>query len=232
MSEEHTEALPNGNGADPTPGTEAPPIQGWQDWVKGLDRLNETIEQKVAAKLDGLTGVVQKAAEQPAPEPTYEAPNFEEMTNSELASHMLGTVNDMVERAINNAIAPVIDQFSNLQRTVSTNAVGLEMKELTGAHKDFKDWKDEMIGLATQHPSLGLRDVYLLARSQNPAKAGELDRRYAPPAPPKPRPFGGLTPAMSGKTTAPPQSAEEASRSAYNEVMSRHPGVLPALQDL
>jgi hypothetical protein len=229
MSEEHTEV--NGNGVDTTAApTEAQPaIQGWQDWVKGLDRLNDTINEKVAAKLDGLTSVVKTATEVPA-EPLA-PPNFEEMTNSELASHMLGTVSDMVENAINKAMAPIMDQFGNLQRTVSTNAVGQEMKELTTAHKDFKEWKDEMIGLATQHPSMGLRDVYILARGQNPAKAGELDRRYNPPAP-KPRSFGGLTPAMSGKGASTPQSAEEASRSAYSEVMARHPGVLPALNDL
>jgi hypothetical protein len=229
MSEEHVDGVVNGNGADGGTTTESPPIQGWQDWVKGLDKLNDTIEQKVAAKLDGITGIVQQATK--PPEPTYEAPNFEEMSNSELASHMLGTVSDMVEQAINKALAPIVDQFGNLQRTVSTNAVGLEMKELQSAHKDLKDWKDEMIGLATQHPSLGLTDVYKLARANNPAKAGELDRRYNPP-PPKPRPFGGLTPSMSGKASTPPMNAEEAGRSAYNEVMSRHPGVLPALQDL
>lgn len=225
------DVVAGGNGSDPSASGDALPIQGWQDWVKGLDRLNETIEQKVAAKLDGLTGVVEKAANQPPPEPIYEAPNFEEMSNSELASHMLSTVGEMVENAINKALAPIIDQFGNLQRTVSSNAVGLEMKELTGAHKDFKDWKGEMIELTKQHPTLTLKQLYGLARTENPAKAGELDRKYTPPVP-KQRPFGGLTPSMNGKSTTSPMDAEEAGRSAYNEVMTRHPGVLPALQDL
>jgi hypothetical protein len=229
MSEEHTEIIES-NGIDTTPAAEQQPIQGWQDWVNGLDRLNDTITRQVADKLDGLTNVVRNATENPPPEPLA-PPNFEEMTNSELASHMLGTVSDMVEQAINKAMAPIMDQFGNLQRTVATNAVGQEMKELMTAHKDFKDWKGEMMELATQHPSLGFRDVYLLARSQSPAKAGELDRKYNPPAP-KPRPFGGLTPAMSGKGAPAPVSAEQAARDAYNEVMARHPNILPVLQDL
>jgi hypothetical protein len=229
MSEEHNTEQVNGNDVETSEA--AAPVQGWQDWVRGLDRLNETIEQKVAAKLDGLSHIVQQASDKGPPEPPYQPPNFEEMTNSELASHMLTTVSDMVENAISKAMAPITNQFETLNRTVSGNAVNTELKELTSAHKDVKDWKEEMIGLAKQHPSLGLRDVYDLARAKNPAKAGELDRRYNPPAP-KPRPFGGLTPAMSGKSATPPQSAEEASRSAYLEVMSRHPGILPALQDL
>jgi hypothetical protein len=221
----------------PTTGNGVPPATDnapdWRSFLDGLNKLEE-VNREVSNKLnklDTLNATVQRASEAP-PEPPP-PPNFDEMTNAEIVAHVTGSVTQQMQEAIAAALKPLTDQLAGLHQAVMTNSVTGDMKELRAQHKDFSDWKQEMIGLAQQHPSLGLRDVYLLARANNPEKASKLDAQYAPPAPPRPKPFGGLTPYMMGdKGVKPPLTGEAAAREAYRETAEKYPGILPALQEL
>lgn len=218
-----------GNGAgdgSTQPNSTATPAPDWNQFISGLDTLNS----QLGGKLDNLIGTVQQASATSGPEPAAPV-DFDGMTNSELQAHIVGSVTRAVETMLSEKLAPLTAAIDNTQRTMTTQTVTAEIAALRGAHKDFNDWMSEMKALATEQPSLGIGDIYSLVRARNPAKAGELDRRYNPPAA-KPLPFGGFTPGSAGKPGAPAVlDALTAGRQAYSEVSARHPGVLAALQD-
>jgi hypothetical protein len=154
------------------------------------------------------------------------------MTNGDLAAHIQKSILNAVESTIAKSLEPVLARVNETQQTQFKTSVEGEMKELQSVHKDFSDWKTDMIGYAKTHPTMSLTDLYDFAKSKNPTKAAELDARYNPKPPPPTR-WGGLTPALGGSNgSAKPLSREEAGRSAYAEVSARHPGLLAALENL
>lgn len=212
-------------GADTVPSSLAP----WDKFAAGLEQLNESL----APRLDALRNDVTKLPDALRPPPPAETPpDYESMTQSELAAHITGSVLKAVEQTITQALQPVIERVDQTQQSHFKSTVEAEMSKLTADHKDFADWKPQMVELAKQHGTLGLADLYQLARARNPARAKELDAKYNPPPPPPTR-WGGLTPALGGaNNSAKPLSREDASREAYREVAARHPGVLAALENL
>ncbi len=201
----------------------------WDKFAEGLTQLNESL----APRLDALRQDVRSMPESLRPPPPAEAPpDYDSMTNGDLATHIISTVGRTIEQAIAKSLEPVMSRVNETQQTQFKSSVESEMKELSSAHKDFGDWKPEMIALAKSHPTLGLSDLYRLAKASAPEKATTLDAKYNPKPPPPTR-WGGLTPALGGSNgSAKPLSREEASRSAYAEVASRHPGILAALDTL
>lgn len=201
----------------------------WSAFAAGLDRLGDNLAQK----LDGLRADVGQLPDHlrpPAVEPP--PPDFDSMTQGELAAHITGSVMKAFEAKINDILAPITAQINDVRQSAATRDVTQEVAALRESNKDFNDWKDEMVSLAKQHPTLGIKQLYNLVRADNPAKAGELDRRYNPPPPPAPK-WGGLTPsALHANGGQPPLTREQASADAYREVAARHPGVLAALESM
>jgi len=216
---------PASAGADTVSSSLAP----WDKFAAGIAELNSSL----APRLDALRGDVSKLPDALRPPPPAETPpDFDSMTNGDLAAHIQASVLRAVEQTIGKALEPVMARVNETQQSHFKSTVEGEMKELQGTHKDFSDWKPEMVALAKEHPTLGLAQLYRLAKADNPIKASELDARYNPKPPPPTR-WGGLTPALGGSNgSAKPLSREDASREAYREVSSRHPGVLAALENL
>lgn len=230
-------AVPNGagggNGATPNgvasnTGTTSNGTD-WSAFAAGLDRLGDNL----ATRLDALRSDVGQLPDAMRPPPAAEpTPDFDLMTQGELAAHITGSVMKAFEAKINDILAPITAQINDVRQTAATRDVTAEVATLRASNADFNDWKDEMVSLAKQHPTLGIKQLYNLVRADNPAKAGELDRRYNPPPPPAPK-WGGLTPsALRGNGGQPPVSREQASQDAYREVAARHPGVLAALESM
>lgn len=97
-------------------------------------------------------------------------------------------------------------------------------KEEVGKGKDLDEWRDEIKQLYQQtQGSLSMKRLYQLARSENPEKAKELDKKYAPKEDTKAREpvddtFGGLVPSNSKIQEAKKKgklSAEEAGNEAW-----------------
>lgn len=213
------------SGAD-TVSSSLPP---WDKFAEGLEALNTSL----APRLDALRNDVTRLPDALRPEPPPPTPpDYDSMTQSELAAHITGSVLKAVEATIGKALEPVMERVNQTQQSHFKSTVEGEMKELQSTHRDFADWKPQMVELARAHPTLGLSDLYQLARTRDSARAKELDNKYNPPPPPPTR-WGGLTPALGGSNgSAKPLSREDASREAYREVSTRHPGVLAALENL
>lgn len=112
-----------------------------------------------------------------------------------------------------------------------------EYAKIKEDHPDFDDWGDEMKALAKENPGLSLMRLYTLARSENDAKAKELDVKYAKKADGEKAKedqtltlFGGFRPSI-GKTPdgesrkAEKLTPEAAGQKAWDETVARFPGL-------
>ena len=216
------------SGTPPASATTTTAAPDWGTFVNSLSELNTSL----GGKLDSLVGEVKDLPAKTAPPP--EPVDLESLSRAQLVDHIVGTIGEAVRQQISEALSPVTEQLTGLQQNVAERTVTQEIAALRSAHKDFNDWKEEMVGLAKQHPTLGIGQLYQLARAGSPAKAGELDKRYAPPAVKPPVRFGGLLPngAIPAAGDTKPVSAREAGEAAYREVAQRHPGVLAALESM
>jgi hypothetical protein len=201
----------------------------WEGFTSSLENLNASLGGGLNTLIEEVRGM--KPA--PAPEP---APDFESMSQGELAAHIIGAVTKAVETKLGERLAPVVDAVNGIQRSTSEREINEQVRQLQ-SNKDFNDWKPAMLELAKQpkYQTLDVVDLYALAKSKNPTRAAELEKKYAAPVePPKPR-WGGLTggtvsvPARGGEAT--PVNGRDASIEAYKEVAARHSHVLRALEN-
>lgn len=109
-----------------------------------------------------------------------------------------------------------------------------EYNTLSGKYKDFKDWGEEMQTLAKAHPTLGLKDLYKLAREENEEKVKELTAKYVDKDGKKEPDesltlFGGYRP--SSKTSAgddkeeKKMTVEQAADVAWDEMVGKFPAL-------
>lgn len=218
-----------GNGGSPPGGEATPPGVNWTQFASSLDNLGENL----GGKLDSLLGAVGEVRV-PAQENNGPPPDLEAMSRPELVSHIVGTLAAEFKSQIEAALNPFAEQLGALQQNVTTRQVSNEIDTMRGQHKDFNEWKPEMVALAKEHPTLGITQLYRLARASFSEKATQLDSKYAPP-PVKPvSKWGGLLPGMPGDPSGSdkPVDSKTAGMDAYREVQSRHPGVLAALENL
>lgn len=148
--------------------------------------------------------------------------DLEELSRGELVQHII--------EQVNAANKPVIEEIkSSLDNTITTNTqnrIADEIKEFKKTHKDFDDWKPEMLERIKANPQLSISDAYTLVRSSDTEKAKMLDDKYKePPADNdvsdnKPTPFGGLRPGKQGSEQPPTNlSKDESVNAAWDEVM-------------
>jgi hypothetical protein len=220
-----------GGAADSSAATTSPsPLPNLADWTAQLEALNGSL----GGKLDTLVDTVRTAS---TTEPASEPVDLEGLSRPELVAHIVSTLTEQITSLLDIKLQPFAQQLTNLQTDVVSRNASAEVDSLRGQHKDFTEWKDDMIALARQptYASLGITDLYQLAKAKNPTKAAELTTKYNPPAVPVRRPsFGGLVPGAGGSAGngAKPLSSAEAGRAAYAEVQARHSDVLPALEGL
>ena len=205
----------------------APP--DWNQFLGGLKDLGADL----GSKLDGLHHTVREGSTREPAAVAQPAPDFESMTQADLADYMEQSISAKVQAAINAALGPVIEQLTSLRMDFTSTVGKDEVNRLRTKYKDYVDWKDEMIALATEQPALGLEDNYRLVKSRDTEKAAKLELKYNPPAP-KPRLPFAIGPGEGGRSggSTKPLTSAEAGRQAYLEVSARHPGILAALGDL
>jgi hypothetical protein len=153
------------------------------------------------------------------------------MSRGELVSHIMSSVTS----AITDALKPVTDRLTAVQTSTAQDQGQRQISDMQAKHKDFIDWKDEMVRLVQTHPTLNLSQAYSLARSENPDKAKQLDARYDPPPPPAKPLWGGLVGALNGEASdSSPKKMDnhQATIEAYKETAEKYPGVLPALLNM
>lgn len=208
----------------------------WASFVGAIEKLSSEIpaqiNRELGGRLDGLTTTVREAS---TPQQEPEAPpDFESMTQGEMAGWMQSFVARAIKEQINAALEPFANELVSVKTDLISDKGVREINRLRTERKDYADWKEEMIALQPQHSTLGFEDLYILARGRNAEKAKQLDAKYNPPVE-KPRPFAftaALAPGARGNNQPSVLTKSDASLEAAREVANRNPGVLRALQDL
>jgi hypothetical protein len=126
---------------------------------------------------------------------TIDPEELETMSRAEFGSHIVQQVIKAVNKTV---VGPVNERLNAITIDSTKGQIRAAVGELASAHKDFNDWRDEMLGLANENRGLAPKYLYQLARANNPDKASKLDKKYNPvdEAAGKPRKisFGGMTP--------------------------------------
>lgn len=148
----------------------------------------------------------------------------------------------MIMKNIGGMLDERLGQFGTKLDSVSTEyrngRLTEEYVKLKSDHKDFDEWSDEMKALAKDNPTLTLKRLYTLARSENADKTKEMDTKYAPKDDVKEKADGGLTlfggfrPTI-GKTGDGGESGKngkkmtpaEAGSQAWEETVAKFPGL-------
>ncbi len=177
--------------------------------VVGLVEANKSI-MTILAQNAQTTGVLQTAMTELAgslkggltinpQDPAPVAPDFENMNSQDVAQHIIGEVAKITDASNQRTD----EAFANLRADLNK---GDRKRELDTAasdanNPDFNDWLQEMSGLARDNKNLTVDQLLILARTENPIKAQELQEKYKPADEPKEeeaQPFLGLTPTSSG----------------------------------
>src|SRR5205807_4154692 len=156
------------NGEDKTPpAMTAEEAQALRDEVKGLKDRNAEYERLLLdpAYLEyiagsGGTGKGRREAARAVGRQAGDDKNdFEAMSQKELVDYILQTVRGEVRQAV----VPVAQeaQFREMQSQV---------KEASGKYPDFWDYKEDMVKLAKQHPTLTAEQAYHLAKGAGTVK--------------------------------------------------------------
>ncbi len=109
--------------------------------------------------------VVQRAAE--------EQVDLDSMSNKELVDYILATMRGELRQTVEPVQKGV--QFAEMQRQVN---------ETSAKYPDFWDFRNDMVNLARNHPTLTAEDAYLIAKG----KASKAPKKPAKPSEP---PVGG-----------------------------------------
>jgi len=151
---------------------------------------------------------------------------------------LLEAMSKEVGRILDERLKTVDEKFGDLQKSFGSYKVGKEVEEFAAKNKDFFEWQSELSELAKMNPGLTIKQMYTLVRSENPAKAKEMDLKFTEKKSEPPK-FFGLTPTSSPDRAMRPRepevdaagrpikrkrvSALEAASKAFDEVIGELP---------
>lgn len=122
-------------------------------------------------------------------------------------------------------LAGVDKKVDETSAELTKKEIASQIKELSTAHPDFWDWREEMAALVKSNPYLTPAQVFKLARIDNPEKVDELAKKYTKKDEKKGSDeedvFGGLMPTSgrSAKAGSKKLNAKEAASAAWDEIM-------------
>lgn len=162
-----------------------------------------------------------KPKEEPAPslDEILEKADIEHMDKAGLVKFLAEHVGKVVEEKVAVVKKEANDRVSTLEATFHGANANAAVKEVATANKDFFEWAPEMRILVAENPSLTIQRAYTLAKAENPKKAAEMTKKYAPPPSDTTGRRFGLTPTSTGKEGSGKMSQKEASLKAFDEVM-------------
>lgn len=144
------------------------------------------------------------------------------------------------ERNLVKHLKPLQDAVGKANNTAATVAVRTEVEKFAARTPDFYEWTKQMQDLTKVHPSLGVRDLYTLARSGDPDRAKELDKKAEESRKveaegdtrQRRRGFGGLAPSGSQGAQRPAKmTPDAAAAAAWEETIQEFGGAPFQLED-
>lgn len=160
-------------------------------------------------------------------------PDFdvERSSRTDLVNHL----DKRFAKALNKALKPIIERLEITSTDAETDRVRREFGEAREKYPDFMEWKDEMRDIITAHPDLSASRIYRLARSENPEKAKEVDKKMKEEKGDQSdeskvvsmKAFGGLAPTSGSRVeNNGKKQPKEAAAAAWDQAMGEVPASL------
>jgi hypothetical protein len=190
--------------------------------MKGLSSLGEVI-QGIKGDLKEL-----KQPKKETPKEDFADPNLELMSRAEFQRYIL----KQFEKILDDKVKPIGTRVEDVDSTVRANNIARALEVAQKEHRDFMEWKEEMIDLTKRVQGISPEEAYQLVVAQNPKKAAELKDKYKSAEEKaaeeeveqkkkekKAHPWGGLTP-TSGEVSEEIKnlSKEDAANLAWEKV--------------
>jgi hypothetical protein len=96
--------------------------------------------------------------------PRAELPDFDAMTQGEVAKWTLSAVSQLMDQKLSRAVGP-------MQESAAVERATMDIKETAAKHTDFWKHYDTMHDLASKHPTLNAEQLYSLASGNKTALA-------------------------------------------------------------
>lgn len=208
----------------------APPANTEQpEWAKNL----QTSLGDVGKGINTLVKFAEQATQQFQAPPA--APVVEEEDGSDLLTsqdleilprrQFADRLMEAFQSNLEKALKPLEEGINRTAQTALVDKMASEAEKFAAKTPDFVEWGDEMMALAKAHPDLAISRIYAIAKTENPAKAAEMAKKYAKPdeKPGQPRKAPlSLSPAShSGEVKNQRMNAEDAARSAWEETVAK-----------
>lgn len=124
--------------------------------------------------------IVTEGDEPPAsPTPANKEPavpdsvDLETLSNSELVKHIVSQVTETLSTTLQSQVSSQIEELKNelsgvneFVQTSQKQQLSQQIERLRSQNPDFDDYKVDMLNLSKQHPSLGVEELFYLAKSR------------------------------------------------------------------
>lgn len=210
MSEETGNISTPTNQEVPAPSTEDNVTMSKQEYADLMtkftnmeDALSQLLDKELEKEQE-RENIKRQRSENEAAQRRAQAPNLDELSNTDLANIIMNQVTKQVGE-------PLLEM-------IATMALKEEKKELVSDLKDeginFKDYEEETFKVATANTSLSLKEAFYIAkRNKDGGTHKKKEGKEEPPAPTGERPGAQKTHMRQGG----PMSLEEAAKRALEE---------------
>jgi len=205
--------------------------------AEGLQALQQSLSTLAERMPSGQGGNQGSGSDEPDgtndPLSNLDPDSLETLSRKEFMDVITNTITASIEKQI---LKPLKQELQQTKEETVRERFQREINELktSGGVKDFDEWKDEMRDLIARHPTLSVKELYNLARFNNPEKAKQLDEKYTNGTGDNPsegnnggngngsgqRGFTGFRPGSGGPTKkVSNMSKADAATAAWDEVM-------------
>lgn len=189
-----------------------------QQQVTSINGLRTTIE----------AGVKPKVEEEEEEEPT----DLEAMPKKDFFDFMMKQVGGLLD----TKLTEFGGKLDGTVKEFRTSKIRDEITSFAKDNPDFHEWETEIASLNKTHPTLGIRDLYMLAKDRNPDKVKELETKYAKKEDDAAKDdtltlFGGYRPSTSkstngdGSKEAKKPTVDEALEQSWSEALDKFPSL-------
>ena len=155
--------------------------------------------------------------------------DMETMSNKELGDHIL----KQVGKVVGELVKPLNEKISGVQSTTEEDRIRAEAIIVSKEEPMFMHMGKEMGDIAKRHPDLSVRDIFNLAKINNPEKVEELEKELKGDEDKKKEEegepsiaFGGLLPTSGVKSSdkgVGKMNPMDAANKAFDDVMKDVP---------
>lgn len=173
-----------------------------------------------------------KAAADAEDDTTFDANALESMNRSDFMDVILKQVN----KGFKDLSGQITGQIEKVNEGVNSSGIQIEYDKVLAMNPDFNHYKEEIAAIAQKNPEMAIKDMYTLAKANNPEKVIEVTETLkkeeekietkkaedaAEEIKTKSKSFGGLTPTSGQRQDKPSDMTQEsAGNSAWEETMA------------